>query len=260
MLEIKNVTKKYTDIRKKYNDAALGYKPAEALKDVSFSIGRGEIIGLFGENGAGKTTLMKSILGLVKFKGDILLDGEKITRKNASKLSFATCEHSFFPDIDANAHREFYKAEFDNFREKRFDALMDFFSLPFDKKIRTFSAGQQNQFEVIMALCLGADYILMDEPFVGNDIFNREDFYKVLTGILEENETVFLSTHLIEEVSGFVGRAILLKSGEVIGDVSIDELDERGICLCDYIKESYDYEYDRVGKAIDRLAEGEGTL
>ena len=52
---------------------------------------------------------------------------------------------------------------------------------------------------MILALSQGADYILMDEPFAGNDIFNREDFYKVLLGILEPHETVILSTHLLEE-------------------------------------------------------------
>ncbi|MCR5784946.1 MAG: ABC transporter ATP-binding protein [Eubacterium sp.] len=257
MLEIKNVTKKYNDIRKKYDDPTGKYRPKTALNDVSLTIGQGEIVGLFGENGAGKTTLMKCILNLLKYKGDILLDGEKITRKNAARFSFATCEHSFFPGLDAKGHKQFYMDEFEGFREKRFDALMDFFSLPPDKKIRTLSTGQQNQFEVIMALCQGADYILMDEPFAGNDIFNREDFYKVLLGILEENETVFLSTHLIEEVSGFVGRAVLLKDGEIIGDVGMDELGEKGVSLTGYIKEKYHYEYDRVGKAIEHMAEGE---
>ncbi len=257
MLEIKSVTKKYNDIKKKYNDPTGKYKPKVALNGVTLTIGQGEIVGLFGENGAGKTTLMKCILNLLKFKGDILLDNEKITRKNAARFSFATCEHSFFPELDAKGHKQFYMEEFDTFREKRFDSLMDFFSLPLNKRIKTFSAGQKNQFEVIMALCQGADYILMDEPFAGNDIFNREDFYKVLLGILEENETVFLSTHLIEEVSGFVSRAVLLKEGELIGDVKADELDDKGVSLTDYIKEKYHYEYDRVGKAIERLAEGE---
>ena len=63
--------------------------------------------------------------------------------------------------------------------------LMDFFRLPEKRALRGFSTGQKNQFEVILALCQGADYILMDEPFAGNDVFNREDFYRVLLGILE---------------------------------------------------------------------------
>lgn len=111
---------------------------------------------------------------------------------------------------------------------------MDFFALPKSKPIRSFSTGQQNQFEVILALCQGADYILMDEPFAGNDVFNREDFYKVLLGILEPNETIVLSTHLIEEVSGFLGRAVLLHKGQIVGDAQLSDLEEQGQTLMDY--------------------------
>ncbi len=136
------------------------------------------------------------------------------------------------------------------FRKKRFDALMDFFELPRHKKIGSFSTGQKNQFEVILALSQGAEYILMDEPFAGNDIFNREDFYKVLLGILEPEETVLLSTHLIEEVAEFIGRAILLHKGELIGDLSLEEIEESGKSLIDIIKETYSYRADRVSKAI----------
>ena len=93
----------------------------------------------------------------------------------------------------------------------------------------------------------------MDEPFSGSDMLNREDFYKVLMGIIGENETIFLSTHLIEEVAGFISRAILIREGRIIGDVHIEELEERGVSLTDYIKENYNYEEDRVSKALNRI-------
>ncbi len=237
MLTIKNLSKKYGGDKL-------------ALKDVNLEIPKGQIVGLFGENGAGKTTLMKSILGFVRYEGEITLDGEKITHDNITRISFATGEHSFFPALTAEGHEEFYKEHFDMFRKKRFDALMDFFELPRHKKIGSFSTGQKNQFEVILALSQGAEYILMDEPFAGNDIFNREDFYKVLLGILEPEETVLLSTHLIEEVAEFIGRAMLLHKGELIGDLSLEEIEESGKSLMDIIKETYSYRADRVSKAI----------
>jgi ABC-2 type transport system ATP-binding protein len=240
MIELKNVGKSYAD--------------KKALEDVNLSLPQGEIVGLFGENGAGKTTLMKCILGFLRYSGEITLDGEPITTKNISRLSFATSEHSFFPNLTPQGHREFYAQHFPRFSEKRFKGLMDFFQLPMHKPLRSFSTGQKNQFEVIMSLCQGADYILMDEPFAGNDIFNREDFYKVLLGILEPNETVLLSTHLIEEVSDFVGRAVLLRGGRVVGDVSMAELEESGLSLVEYIKQTYDYRGDRVSRALDAIS------
>jgi len=244
MIELKKVSKSYTG--------------KWALNNVNLTLPRGEIVGLFGENGAGKTTLMKSILGFHPYQGEITLDGEPITRKNIAKLSFATSEHSFFPNLDARAHMDFYKEHFPKFSEKRFLGLMDFFSLPKNRVLRAFSTGQKNQFEVILALSQGADYILMDEPFAGNDVFNREDFYKVLLGILEPHETVLLSTHLIEEVSGFIGRAVLIRQGKIVGDVSTLELEESGRDLMGYIKETYHYRADRVSKALDDITGEEG--
>ncbi len=239
MLEIKEVTKRY------------GGKCA--LNGVSLQFDKGEIVGVFGENGAGKTTLMKCVLGYLSYSGQVLLDGEPVTRRNIARLSFATCEHSFFPNLTPREHADFYKLHFGSFREKRFKGLMEFFELPMGKAVKSFSAGQKNQFEVIMALCQGAEYILMDEPFAGNDIFNREDFYKVLLGILEPEETVILSTHLIEEVENFVGRAVIIRGGSVLGDVSTLELEESGKSLVDFIKETYHYRADRVGKALDDI-------
>lgn len=246
MIEIKQVSKIYG---KQKGDRK------QALADVSLTLPRGEIVGLFGENGAGKTTLMKCILGLLRYEGQITLDGEPITTKNIEKISFATSEHSFFANLNAKEHAEFYRQHFPGFRQKRFDSLMEFFELPMKKPLRTFSTGQKNQFEVVLALCQGADYILMDEPFAGNDVFNREDFYKVLLGILEPEETVLLSTHLIEEVADFIGRAVLLRQGRIVGDVSTLELEESGTNLMSYIKETYDYRGDRIRRVLTQLNE-----
>lgn len=248
MLEIKNVKKFY---RNKTGTT-------RALNEVSLTLRNGEIIGLFGENGAGKSTLLKCILGFLNYDGDIFLDGQKITKNNIARLSFATCEHSFFPNLTPEDHREFYQMHFHTFREKRFEGLMKFFELPMRKALKTFSTGQKNQFEVIMALCQGAEYILMDEPFAGNDVFNREDFYKLLLGILEPKETIFLSTHLIEEVEHFIGRAVLLRKGEIVGDMSILALEEQGTTLMDYVKESYGYRAQRVSEALGQIVEDEG--
>ena len=245
MLELKNIKKTYQ-----------GGKVA--LDGVSLTLEPGQIIGLFGENGAGKTTLMKCILNFLTYQGEITLDGEPISPKNIVRLSFATSEHSFFPSLTAHSHREFYAEHFPKFNPRRFDALMDFFELPKTRPVGKFSTGQKNQFEVILAVSQGADYILMDEPFAGNDEFNREDFYKVLLGILEPHETIVLSTHLLEEVEPIISRAILLHKGQVIGDTTTEELEEQGLGLMQYVKQCYNYRSDRVGKALRELTGEEG--
>ena len=241
MLELKEVTKFY------------GAK--QALDKVSLTLAPGEIVGLFGENGAGKTTLLKSMLGLLPHRGTVTLDGEAVSHQNIHRLSLATCEHSFFPNLTAEDHRAFYRSHFPAFRDKRFQALMDFFELPGGKALRHLSTGQKNQFEVILALSQGADYILMDEPFAGNDIFNREDFYKVLLGILEPTEAVILSTHLLEEVQNFISRAVLLRQGKIVGDASMSDLEDAGQDLMSFVKETYHYRSDRVSRALSDLTD-----
>lgn len=235
----------------KLTNVSKNFKLHKALDDITLELEQGQIIALLGENGAGKSTLMKCIFGFYPLtNGTITLDGEPITYKNLARLSFATCEHSFFPNLTAKDHKEFYQMQFPNFNEKRFDALMEFFQLPYKKKLKTFSTGQKNQIETILALSQGADYIFMDEPFSGSDIFNRDDFYKVLLGIVEPHETIILSTHLIDEVKNFIGRAILLKQGTVIGDITWEELEETNLDLVSWIKEQYHHSSTRVLDAL----------
>lgn len=243
MIEIKNITKRYGK--------------QTALDNMSLTIPQGQIIGLFGENGAGKTTLMKCILGFLRYQGEITLDGAPITRQNISRLSFATSEHSFFPASTPKDHQEFYQLQFPRFRQKRYAGLMEFFQLPEKKALKHFSVGQQNQFEVILALSQGADYILMDEPFSGNDVFNREDFYKVLLGILEPNETILLSTHLLEEVEKFIDRAVLIRQGTLAADALTEELETQGKTLMQFVKETYHYRQDRVSRALSAMTDAD---
>ena len=197
MLELKNITKVY------------GKKAA--LQDVSVAFAPGQIVGLFGENGAGKTTLMKCILGLIGHRGEVTLDGEALGCGNIARISFATCEHSFFPRLSPKAHREFYREHFPRFNDKRFEALMDFFGLPMDKALRSYSVGMQNQFEVVLALSQGADYILMDEPFSAVDHLTKCTLQEELINIRQaENKTVLFVTHDINEAVFLADRVVLL--------------------------------------------------
>lgn len=245
MLEIRNISKFY------------GFTPA--VKAVSFTAKGGEIIGLLGENGAGKTTLIKTIMGFLPHEknGDILLDGEPIRQKDLSRIAYASSEHTFFGGLTPKEHLEFYKAVYPKFDEKRFALLMEFFGLPMNKAVRHFSLGMKNQFEVTLALSQGADYILMDEPFSGSDIFGREDFYKLMLAILRPDETVILSTHLIEEVRYLLTRVLVIQKGELIADKDLSELEEEGTELTDWLKQVTGRTGSRAAELIRKMEEGD---
>lgn len=237
MIELKDVVVKGT------------YSPA--LWNVTVNFRPGEIVGLFGENGAGKTTLMNAILGFVALSaGSVTLDGNPIRNKEMARISYATSEHTLFPDLTSIEHRDFFKAFFPKFNDDRFRFLLDFFHLPEYEKFKHMSTGQQNQLETILALSQGADYILLDEPFAGSDIFNREDFYKVLLGILGPNECLIVSSHLIEEIKHFVGRVVLIRKAEIVGDKTCLELEEEGKDVISWMNEVYQYDEKRAGSKI----------
>jgi len=232
-------------------EAQVTYDGNCGIRNVSLCFRPGEIIGLFGENGAGKSTLLNAILGYVSLShGEITLDGKSIKRKDMTRISFATSEHTLFPQLTTDEHKAFFKSFFPRFSDERYDLLMKFFGLPKNKKYREMSTGQQNQLETIFALSQGAEYVLLDEPFAGNDIFNREDFYKVLLGILEPTECLIISTHLIEEIKNFVGRVVLLKKSEIVGDKTCEELDEEGKDLISWMREIYKYDENRAANVI----------
>lgn len=240
MLEIASLSKYY------------GFSPA--LKQVSFTAGPGEIIGLLGENGAGKTTLMKTILGFLPVEsGSVLLDGEPIGPRNYDRIAFASSEHTFFGGLSPREHREFYRSVFPKFDDRRFSLLMEFFSLPENKAVRHFSLGMKNQFEVTLALSQGADYMLMDEPFSGSDVFGREDFYKLLLGLLQPNETLILSTHLVEEVQHFLSRALVLQKGVLVADRRMEELEDEGLSLKDWLGQQLGHSGSRAAELLQRM-------
>ena len=210
MLEISHVTKKYRD--------------KEALSDVSLTIPQGQIVGLLGENGAGKTTMMKCILGYLRHEGVVTLDGETIGPGNIHRLSFATCEHSFFPALSPADHRDFYQAHFPAFNDRRFRLLTEFFQLPLHKPLRSFSTGMKNQLEVTLALSQGADYILMDEPFVGLDPLAAHQLKTLMRRFCDGGGAIFFSTHVLEVAEKLCDRVAIIRAGRLVRAGSMDEV------------------------------------
>lgn len=137
-------------------------------------------------------------------------------------------------------------------------ALLDFFQLPKGQARAGLSTGQKNQLEVILALSQGADYILMDDPSRATTYSTGRTSTRCCWAFWSPRRTVLLSTHLLEEVEHFISRAVLLRQGEIVGDVSALTLEEEGRSLLDFVKETYHYRADRVSRALSQLMGEEG--
>ena len=220
------------------------YGSHAALRGVNLALARGEVVGLFGANGAGKTTLLKCIMGLMSlYKGWVVIDGNT-PQESYAQLSLITEEGSFFPELTPRAHGEFYTHMLPRFNAERYAKLLDFFELEPTKKARTLSRGQRAKLEIAIGMSRGADFILMDEPFLGKDIFARRDFLQLMIAMLEPHEGVIIATHQVEEIEMFITRAVVMEHGNITADQPMDEL--MGEKLADFIKRSCGYDEARV--------------
>ena len=218
---------------------------------------QGEIVALLGKNGSGKTTLIKEILGMKeKPSHTILLDGKPVSYKNLHRLSLGSCEHTFFGELTVAEQMEFYEMNFPNFRKDRFKLLTEYFDIWMNWKLKELSVGEKNQVETVFALCQGADYIFLDEPFANNDLFHRKDFYKLLLGILEESECLVIATHLVEEVESVISRVLLVDKFDVVADVSMDKMEENNTDVVTWLKKKLHYDEGKAAEFIRRMEEG----
>lgn len=237
MIELRNV-KKY------YGTKALG------LMKESVTINTGEIVGILGENGSGKSTMLKVIMGLVELTdGEVLID-EKPPKQMYEEMAFITHEGSYFPNLTPQEYGEFLSQYFIRFSIERYNKLIKFFGLEPKEKIKTFSFGQKAKLEISAGFAKMAKYIIMDEPFLGEDIITRSDFIKLIAASLKEEETILISTHHITEIENFIDRAIILRYGRIKADVNIDDLKSEGKTLQDLMKEIAEYREDNYKRLL----------
>jgi len=218
LIELKNVTKYY-------GNRGLGLYKAD------IKINTGEIVGILGENGSGKTTMLKTIMGLGELKeGEVLIEG-KAPAQMHEKMAFISEEGTYFPNMSPYEYGIFLTDFIPSFDMQKYNKLLKFFDIEPYKKIRTFSRGQKTKVEIAAGFSKGAKYILMDEPFLGEDMFTRQDFLKLMVSNIKEDETILISTHLIGEIENLIDRAVILRYGRIIADFYIDDIRSKGETL-----------------------------
>jgi len=208
-------------------------------------------VGLLGENSAGKTTLIRCLTGLIRpGSGMVTLDGQS-GEGIRGKLAYVSGEGASFgrftPAQTGDLLAEFYP----RFDRKRFDRLLGYFELP-DQPVRSMSTGERAKAELAAGVSIGADYVLMDEPFSGKDVFTRRDFLKIMAGSLRDNETILLSTHLVGEVEHFIDRALVLHKGKLAADADMDDLHQSGGTLPGLLRDATGYDEQRAAELFSQ--------
>lgn len=204
------------------------YGSVVALDDVSFNVPGGSIIGLLGRNGAGKTTLMGHITGQIRPTHGWVTVGGKDPFENSEvqeSLVFIR-DNQRYPDDYKLKHalraaKAFHPEWDDNLAEE----LVDVFRLPRKKPVvKKFSRGQLSALGIVIGLASKAPLSIFDEPYLGLDATARQKFYDVLIREFQNTErTVFLSTHLIDEMAPLLQHVIILEKGKKVFDGSAED-------------------------------------
>lgn len=230
MIEVKHVKKKY--------------KKVKALDDVSFNIEEGKITCILGVNGVGKSTILKVIAGLVKpNSGEILIDGEKFSQQTYNKLAFVTDIDIHFNHLNIKETFDLMKLFYKNWDEDRAYEMLSMFSLTDDKKISQLSKGNKARVKIIIGFAQRAKYILLDEPFSGIDIFKREEFINAMLTLMEDDESIVITTHEIGEIEQIVDDVIILNKGKIEQIFNAEEVRQNeGKSILDKMREVYNGE------------------
>lgn len=217
-IQIKHVTKKFQEIT--------------ALEDVSFNFEYGRIYGFLGRNGAGKSTLINIIANRIfADSGEVLVDGvpSRENMKVHEKIFCMSEADLYDKDLRIRDHFKWIGRFYESFDlEKAYD-IAEKFGLDLNKKFKALSKGYQSIFKLTAALALNVPYVIFDEPVLGLDANHRELFYELLLRDYENNErTIIIATHLIEEVANIIEEVVLIDKGKVLLQDNVASLLEMG--------------------------------
>ncbi|MBT2214860.1 ABC transporter ATP-binding protein [Virgibacillus dakarensis] len=227
MIEVK-------DIRKKF-----GRK--QVLNGVSFTANKGEITCLIGINGVGKTTILNAIMALTPINGgQILMNGERITKTSFEKITFIPDAITMLPQMRIADAMEFMNDFYDCWNPERATELLGFFKLKETDRIAELSKGNTAKVNLLLGLAMDVEFILMDEPFSGIDMFSREQIADVFTSHLIEDRGVIITTHEINDIEHLIDKVVLLDNGIVLKEFNTEEVREtEGKSVIDVMREVY---------------------
>ena len=221
MLTVSHLTKRYGKLL--------------ACNDVNFHLDPGSVTVLLGPNGAGKSTLMKSIIGLLKYEGSIMVGGLQNKTTAARKiLGYIPELPALYPNLTVGEHMEFLARAYrmTDYKDKA-ESLLERFELA-DKKKKfgdELSKGMQQKLNLCLGLLPNPSMLLLDEPMIGLDPHAIKQLKEMFTEMRQDGKTLLISTHIIDSVDMLWDRALIMQNGQIKANITKAELDQDGKTL-----------------------------
>ena len=210
----------------KVNSLCKNYE-SFSLKNVSFSVEEGSIMGFIGRNGAGKTTTMKAMLNLIKrdggsveFEGMDFFENENECKQN---IGFILGEFNCYNNSRLKTVTEVTKRFYKDWDDAAYRGYLDMFKLDENKRVKELSAGMRVKFALTLALSHNATLLILDEPTSGLDPISRDDLLDVLRSLISDGKrSVLFSTHIISDLEKSADYVTYIKDGSIYDSADIE--------------------------------------
>lgn len=202
------------------------------LKNVSFSLESGYIMGFIGRNGAGKTTTLKSMLNLVHKDGGRVsvcgmdFDAQEFDCKQ--KIGFVLGGVDYYPHAKLKTITDVTKRFYSQWDEQEYQACVKRFELDTDKRVDQLSAGMRVKYSLALALSHNAQLLVLDEPTSGLDPVSRDDLLGLFSEIIEDgSHSILFSTHITSDLEKCADFITYIKGGEILDSTEKDEFKDK---------------------------------
>lgn len=202
----------------------------EVLDRINLEVGSGHICGLLGKNGEGKTTLLNLLSGQIfPDQGSCLVLEETPSERNARflQLIFLLPEEISMPEVTAIEYIKMYAPFYPTFRDDICKACVESFEINLSDRLSKMSQGQRKKVAITLALAAHTPLLLMDEPTNGLDIPSKATFRRLVASLIDDNQTVIISTHQVRDLESLIDTVLILDQRQILLNKTLNEIGEK---------------------------------
>lgn len=224
-----------------FNDVYKKYGKKQVLEEFNLSIPKGKIVGLLGPNGSGKTTMIKLLNGLTQCdKGNVFINGLKPSVKTKEIVSYLPDRNYLNEDMNVKELLKLFSDFYKDFDINKAKEMIKNLNLEENEKIKSMSKGTKEKVGLILVMSRNAKLYILDEPIGGVDPASRAYIIKTILKNFNEDSTLLIATHLINEIENICDEVIIISKGEILLKGNVDEIrEEKGMSIDTLFREEF---------------------